>query len=109
MSITTPAASPVQAAQGAALSAEAESLKARLEAAYDVSSVGAQAMLLAGLKAYDTARKAEAILERDGVVVLDRYGTPKAHPACDVARQARAQWQSTLRVLGLIGWNDDDE
>jgi phage terminase small subunit len=108
MTIETTPASPVEAAQGAALSAEAESLKVRLEAAYDLSAEGAQAMLAAGLRAFDLMRQADALVAKNGVVVLDRYGTPKANPAVDIARQARAQWMGALRVLGLTGWSNDE-
>lgn len=88
------------------LSAEAESIRKALEARYDLSGPGTQALLLAGLKAFDTMREAEAILRRDGLVVPDRYGTPKAHPAVDIAHRARGQWMSCLRVGGLAGWDD---
>jgi len=91
----------------APFSDEAMAVRARLEAAYDLSSASAAELLSAGLKAYDTARSAEAILARDGLVVLDRYGTPKAHPACDIARQARAQWFTCLRLLALTGLCDE--
>lgn len=103
---TAPAAAPAPIAPAVPLSAEALAVKARLDEAFDLTSVGAQEMLLAGLRAFDTMRNAERIIERDGVVVNDRYGTPKAHPAVDIARQARAQWMGCLRVLGLTAWDE---
>jgi hypothetical protein len=88
------------------LSDEAQALRTRLEAAYDLSEPGAQQVLDAALQAFCTMRQAEALLAADGVVVLDRYGCPKAHPAADIARQSRAQWLGALKTLGLTAWGE---
>ena len=85
----------------AALSPEARAVWARLSAEYELSDAGAVEVLTAGLAAFDTMRQAEALLGKDGIVVLDRYGTPKAHPAADIAHRARQQWLAALRMLGL--------
>jgi P27 family predicted phage terminase small subunit len=85
----------------AGLSKDASAVWKRLHATYELGDEGAQQILSAGLRAFDTMRSAEAIIARDGVVVLDRYSTPKAHPACDIATRARGQWLGALRMLGL--------
>jgi hypothetical protein len=40
-------------------------------------------------------------MEREGLTYLDAGGRPKAHPAAAIHRDARAQYVSTLRVLGF--------
>jgi hypothetical protein len=83
------------------LSPEARRLWALLRVDFRPDDAGSAQVLEAGLRAFDTMRQAEAILRREGITVCDRYGVPKAHPACDIARQARAQWIGALQLLGL--------
>lgn len=99
--------SPARAAQ--TLSNEALAVQARLHAEYELNDAGAVEVLTAGLHAFDTMRSAEALIRSQGVVVLDRYGTPKAHPAVDIARTARSQWLQALRMLGLHAEDAGDE
>ena len=90
------------------LSVEARGIWSRLHGEFALADAGAVEILDAGLHSFDTLRQAEALLKKDGIVVLDRYGTPKAHPAADIARQARAQWLAALRMLGLHAQGDEE-
>ena len=85
----------------AGLSPEARRLWARLHVSFRPDDAGSAQVLEAGLRAFDTMREAEAILRKEGITVCDRYGVPKAHPAVDIARQARSQWIAALHLLGL--------
>jgi P27 family predicted phage terminase small subunit len=51
------------------------------------------------------SRKIEAreVIERDGLIVKDRFGQDKAHPAISVERDSRLAVLRCLRVLGLPG------
>ncbi|MDP8958285.1 MAG: hypothetical protein M3N51_03585, partial [Actinomycetota bacterium] len=47
--------------------------------------------LLAGaLEAWDRAQEARKLLDEEGIVVQDRFGQPKAHPAVRIERDAVA-------------------
>lgn len=91
------------------ISTEAAAIWRRLHREYRLTDEAAVQIVVAGLRAFDTARKADAILLKDGLMVTDRYGTPKVHPCADVARSARAQWLQALRLLGLNEVDDGDE
>jgi phage terminase small subunit len=45
--------------------------------------------------------EAKERIDADGVVVLDRWGVPKAHPAHAVERDNRAAFMQALRQLGI--------
>lgn len=49
----------------------------------------------------DRADQAGAVVTAEGVTVLDRYGTPKAHPAADVEARNRALFAAMVRQLGI--------
>lgn len=85
----------------AGLSAEAAKLWRKLHAEYRLDDSGAAEIIAAGLRAYDEARAAEAVLAREGLTSKDRYGAVRVHPCADAARKARAQWLSALKLLSL--------
>ena len=55
----------------------------------------------------DRADEAAELVARDGEVVLDRYGSPKAHPAVDVASRSRALFARLVAQLkiGAASWS----
>ncbi len=60
-----------------------------------------RAILARALDAMDTADAAEAIVRAEGPVVTSRLGERKAHPAVAIARDARAQFGTLMKQLGL--------
>ena len=40
-------------------------------------------------------------IEEDGICIADRYGVPKKHPMCDVAKDANNQMCKIIDHLGL--------
>lgn len=58
-------------------------------------------LLHEGLTALDRAAQAGAVVNAEGVTVLDRYGSPKAHPACDIEARNRTIFASVIRQLGV--------
>jgi hypothetical protein len=54
-----------------------------------------------GLRCLDRADEAAAVVNREGVTVLDRYGSPKAHPAVDVEVRCRAAFNAAMRQLAV--------
>jgi len=59
-------------------------------------SASEKALLEALCAAFDTWSAATSIVKSEGVVTVDRFGAPKAHPAVTIARDAAA----TMARLG---------
>jgi len=49
-----------------------------------------------------TILKCEAQVEKDGIIVLDRYGNEKSHPANDLIRQSKDQLLRALKQLDIV-------
>ncbi len=58
-------------------------------------------LLRQALAALDLADDAAAIVAREGITVVDRYGSPKQHPACDVAARNQAIFGRFVAQLGV--------
>ncbi|RWM26900.1 P27 family phage terminase small subunit [Mesorhizobium sp.] len=52
-------------------------------------------------EAMDRADAARDLVAKEGMTVVDRYGTPKSHPAVNIERDARVAVLRGLRELGL--------
>ena len=70
------------------------------EYAMDDSTPGLE-LLESALRSRDVAERARDTLERDGLTFTDKHGQPRAHPAAQIHRDARAAYVSTLRTLGF--------
>ncbi len=60
-------------------------------------------LLTAALEAWDTMNAARAMVSADGMVVLDRFGQAKAHPAVAIERDSRIAFARLIRELDLDG------
>lgn len=87
----------------AGLSAASKEIWRRIHAEYEIADVPRLELLESALRSRDTAEKARQTLEKDGLTFVDKHGQPRAHPAAAIHRDARAQYVSTLRVLGFPG------
>ena len=61
----------------------------------------ALAILATGLESFDRCAMARRTLEAEGLSVKDRFGVPRVHPLCAVARDAEAAFRSAMRQLGI--------
>ena|SRR5262249_14445430 len=59
------------------------------------------AVLASGLESHMRARECREIIEREGLITLGRDDQTKAHPLCNVERDARKAFQATFKALGI--------
>jgi phage terminase small subunit len=85
----------------AGLSDEACAWWRATQSAYDVSDPGGVSMLDQAAQALDRANEARALLKRDGLVVMDRFGQLVPHPASRVLAAAESSFRGMLRLLNL--------
>lgn len=83
------------------LRAAARRMWDKLMREYHIDDAGGLALLEAACVSYQRAEDARVLVRREGLVVKDRFDQLKAHPACAVERDARAQMISALRALKL--------
>jgi P27 family predicted phage terminase small subunit len=82
------------------LSRDAKAWWTRITAEFDIDNAAAL-VLQSCLEAFDRTRDARAALKRDGLLVKDRFGQPKAHPAAAIERDSYATLLRGWRLLGL--------
>jgi P27 family predicted phage terminase small subunit len=58
-------------------------------------------LLEVACRALDRLHEAQAAIRADGVVILDRYGCKKAHPALRIEKEARDGFLGALRQLNF--------
>jgi P27 family predicted phage terminase small subunit len=58
-------------------------------------------LLTLACEAWDRAQQAREILEEDGIIVIDRFGQEKPHPAVNIELQNRNAFAKMLRELDL--------
>jgi P27 family predicted phage terminase small subunit len=58
-------------------------------------------LLQLACEAWDRGQRARELVEAEGVVVEDRYGRPKAHPAVNIQRDAEITFARLVRELAL--------
>ena len=63
-------------------------------------AAGTKLLEIAG-RALDRLFQAQDILKREGIMIRDRTGGTKMHPACIVEKDARAHFLQTLKALNL--------
>jgi P27 family predicted phage terminase small subunit len=60
-------------------------------------------LLQVAAEAWDRLQEAREVLRKDGIVVADRYGSPKNHPALSTERDSRIGFVRAVRELDLEG------
>ena len=83
------------------LKADARRLWERLTADYQIDDAAGLALLQAACEAFQRAAEARKLIDRDGAVIMDRFGQQKPHPAISIERDNRGQMISALRALKL--------
>ncbi len=83
------------------LSKEAKSVWEKLMKEYDIADEAGLLILQTGLEAFGRMRDAQAVIDKEGLVVRDRWQQPKAHPLTTVERDSRAAMLAALKALNL--------
>jgi P27 family predicted phage terminase small subunit len=78
----------------------------RILAEYTIDDAAGLRILQVACEALDTARAAQEQVDKDGMVLDDRYGH-KANPACAILRDARSQFLMAMKTLGLPTTQDE--
>ncbi len=73
----------------------------RLHREYAIEDSAGLALLQTAAECADRIAEARAIIDAEGAVVRDRYGSPKAHPAHTVEKDARNQMLAAIKQLNV--------
>ncbi|HEX4333807.1 MAG TPA: P27 family phage terminase small subunit [Usitatibacter sp.] len=73
----------------------------RLFADFELDDEAARSILQVACEAADRAREARQQIEADGLVIVDRFGQRKGHPAAAIERDAQGTLVRALRALQL--------
>jgi len=84
------------------LSASSKRWYREVVADYDLQSHHLRLLQVAA-EAWDRLQQARAVIKKDGIVVADRYGSPKNHPALSTERDSRIAFVRAVRELDLEG------
>ncbi len=71
-----------------------------LVSTYDIRSGAALVLAQSAAQALDMALAAEALLERDGLIIDSERGS-RAHPAANISRDSRNRLLAALQKLNL--------
>jgi P27 family predicted phage terminase small subunit len=83
------------------LSAEARRWWREIRDEYDIRDAAGLLLLQTAAEQFGRMRAEEAVIDREGSTVKDRFGQPKQHPAVLNAREARSAMLKCLRSLNL--------
>ena len=84
-----------------ALSDEAKRLHASVVKEWRITDAAGLCTLMVACQALDRLRAAQVIIERDGIISLDRFNQPKPHPATQIEKEARAGLLMALKAMNL--------
>jgi len=83
------------------LGPESKKLWTAIVREYRIDDPAGLVTLQVACQAYDRFLEAQAILDKEGLVVEDRTGKPKQHPATFIERDARTAFLRALSALNL--------
>jgi P27 family predicted phage terminase small subunit len=83
------------------LSEEAQKLWRRLTEEFEIDDPAGLLLLQSALESFDDMRKAQDVVKRDGITILDRWGQQRQNPATLVLRDSRNLMLRALKQLNL--------
>lgn len=66
-------------------------------------------LLTLALEAYDRGQEAREILDKEGIVYLDRFNAPKSRPEIMIERDSRLSYARLMREIGIQTSQEDTE
>ena len=83
------------------LSRESKRWWREIQSEYVIGDAAGLAVLGQAAESLDRVRTAQKAIKESGIVVLDRWGQTKSHPAAAIERDAKASFLAALRALNL--------
>jgi len=83
------------------LSSESRGWYRKLKNEYGIDDRAGLFLLLNLCESFDKMRACQREIEKDGAVLVDRFGQKKCHPLSSVERDAKSQMLSCLKLLNL--------
>jgi P27 family predicted phage terminase small subunit len=83
------------------LKSEGKKFYQKIAMDYSIDDEAGKALLLAASEAWQRCRQAQKLISKEGIVLADRFGQKKPHPACAIERDSRQQVISALKALNL--------
>lgn len=83
------------------LTKEAQEIATEIIDGYGIKDPGGLRILQIAMEAFDMMRKAQKILDVEGMVLTDKYNRSKAHPMVQTVKEARAQVLQAFKLLNL--------
>ena len=80
---------------------EAKKLKKSILSEFDISDRGGLEILDRAIESFSRMREAEAIIEKEGLTVVNRFVEKKEHPCLNTERKSRAAFLLALKQLNL--------
>lgn len=80
---------------------EAKKLKKSILSEFDISDRGGLEILDRAIESFCRMREAEAIIEKEGLTVVNRFGEKKENPCLNTERKARSQFLLAMKMLNL--------
>ena len=83
------------------ISDDARVLGKKLLDEYEINDIAGVAILIKILEAWDTADNAQKIINKQGMMIVDRFGQSKPNGLLPVLRDARSQFLAGIKALHL--------
>jgi phage terminase small subunit len=83
------------------LTAEAAAWFGRLASEYGIEDEAGLLMLRAAMESFDRADQARALIAKQGMTSMDKYGQRRPHPAIAIERDSRKNLLAFLKALNL--------
>lgn len=83
------------------ISTAGKRLKKNILAEFDISDRGGLEILDRAVESYCRMKAAEAIIDKEGLTVKNRFDETREHPALNTERKARSQFLLAIKQLNL--------
>jgi hypothetical protein len=93
----------MKTAKKAELSAESQAFFDNVAKDFQINDPGGLKILFQAAQCLDRVSEARTILDKEGMVIYDRFTQARPHPAAKLECDFRAGFLASMRLLGLDG------